>query len=107
MYRVSLTNKSINYLWNYFNSYRKYFEDLFEDSWIWSENQIINLYIEESKNRKIELLKLIKDTLQEENILWRKNEKFIIIRWRTKYLFIDYEEDINVKERFVLNITIR
>jgi len=61
MYRVSLTNKSINYLWDYFDKYRIYFEKLYQDSWIWSENQIINSYIDEAKNRKIEVLNLIKN----------------------------------------------
>jgi len=107
MYKVSLTNNSIDYLWDYFDKYRKYFENLYQDSWIWSENQIINSYINEAKNRKIEVLNLIKNTLEEENVLWRKDNYSIIIKWRTKYIFIDFEEDKKLKERFVVNIWIR
>lgn len=107
MYRVLLTNKSISYLWNYFDLYRRYYEELYQDSWIWSENQIINSYIDESKNRKMEVLKLIKETLQEENILWRTNDYSIIIRWKTKYIFVDFTEDNDLKERFVNSISIR
>ena len=107
MYKVSLTNNSINYLWDYFDKYRKYFENLYQDSWIWSENQIINSYIDEAKNRKIEVLNLIKNKLEEENVLWRKDNSSVIIKWRTKYLFIDFDEDKELKERFVVSISIR
>ena len=107
MYKVSLTNNSINYIWDYFDKYRKYFENLYQDSWIWSENQIINSYIDEAKNRKIEVLKLIKETLQEENLSWRKDNYSIIIKWRTKYIFINFEEDNELRERFVIDIWIR
>jgi len=106
MYKVSLTNNSINYLWDYFDKYRKYFENLYQDSWIWSENQIINSYIDEAKNRKIEVLDLIKNTLEEENVLWRKDNYSIIIKWRTKYIFIDFEEDNELRERFLIDIWI-
>ncbi len=107
MYKVSLTNNSINYLWDYFDKYRRYYEKVYEDTWIWSENQIINSYIDEAKNRKIEVLNLIKNTLEEENVLWRKDNYSTIIKWRTKYIFIDFEEDIKLKERYVISISIR
>ncbi len=87
--------------------YRSYFENLFQDSWIWSENQIISSYIAESKNRKHEVLKLIEEALQKENILWRKEENSIIIKWRTKYIFINFKEDKILKERYVIDIWIR
>jgi len=107
MYKVFFGKETSQYILNYFENYRKYYENLYEDSWIWSENQIIKSYIDESLNRHNELKNVIIYTLQNDNILWRKNDNFTIIRWRTKYLFIYYEEDSNIKERFVLNITIR
>ncbi len=107
MYKVSFSPDIYNYLLKYFNKYKEYFEILYQDSWIWSENQIINSYIEESKNRKIEVLDIIEKRLQEENILWRKENNYIIIKWRTKYLFIEFYEDINLKERYVLIVSIR
>ena len=107
MYKVLFTNKSINYLWNYFSKYREYYQNLYEDSWLWSEKHIIESYINEAKNRKIEILDVIEKTLKEENILWRKEHNSIIIKWRTKYLFIDFSEDQNLKERFVYSVSIR
>lgn len=107
MYRVYFNNEVSIYILNYFENYRKYYESLFEDSWIWSENQIINLYIEESLNRHNELKNLIINTLKDEKILWIKNDNSMIIKWRTKYIFIDFQEDNDLKERFILNISIR
>ena len=70
-------------------------------------NQIINSYIEEAKNRKIEVLNIIENTLKEEKILWKKDNYSIIIKWRTKYIFVDFEEDNELRERFVMDIWIR
>lgn len=107
MYRVFFKSKTSEYILNYFENYRKYYESLFEDSWIWSENQIIDWYIKESLNRHNELKNLIIQVLKEENILWRKENNSLIIRWRTKYLFIEFYEDANLKERYVSSVSIR
>ncbi|MDD3793304.1 MAG: hypothetical protein PHI37_00630 [Candidatus Gracilibacteria bacterium] len=107
MYKVTFKPDVYDYLLKYFNKYREYYENLYEDSGIWSENQIIDGYIEESKNRNIEILDLIEETLDKENILGRKENNSLIIRWRTKYLFIEFLEDANLKERYVSSLSIR
>jgi len=107
MYKVTFKPDVYDYLLKYFNKYREYYENLYEDSWIWSENQIIDWYIKESKNRNIEILDLIEETLDKENVFWRKENNSLIIRWRTKYLFIEFYEDANLKERYVASVSIR
>lgn len=107
MYKVFFKDEVSKYILNYFENYRKYYEDLFEDSWIWSEDQIIKWYIDESLNRHNELKSMIIDTLKDEKILWVKNNYSIILKWRTKYLFIDFKEDADLRERYVVSISIR
>ncbi len=107
MYRVYFKNDTSKYILDYFENYRKYYESLYEDSWIWSENQIVKWYFNESLNRHNELKNLIINWLKVENVLWRKDNNLVIIKWRTKYIFINYEEDISLNERYVLNISIR
>jgi hypothetical protein len=107
MYKVFFSKESSHYILSYFENYRRYYEGLFEDSWIWSESKIIKTYIDESLNRHNELKNLIIKFLKEENILWRKKDNHIIISWRTKYLFIDFRENNDLKERFVVSISIR
>ena len=107
MYKVYFKNETSKYILSYFENYRRYYENLFEDSWIWSEDQIIKWYIDESLNRHNELKILIIKTLKEEKNLWVKNGNSMIIKWRTKYIFIDFEEDNNLKERYVISVSIR
>ena len=107
MYKVYFKKDTSKYMLNYFENYRKYYELLFQDSWIWSENQIINWYIDESLNRHIELKSFIINKLKEENILWKKSNNSIIIKWRTKYLFIEFDENFELKQRYVLSLSIR
>ena len=107
MYKVTINQKSLDYLKAYFTLYRGYYEDLYKDSWILTEAQIIDWYIKESINRKKEILELINNKISINNILWRRLEKSVILRWRTKYIFIEWEDDIKLKTRNIINIEIR
>ena len=107
MYKIDITKESLNYLIKYFSTYREYYENLYKDSWIWSEEQIIDWYIKESINRKKEILELIKDNISVDNILWRRLQKFVILKWRTKYIFIERKENKKLKIRTIINIEIR
>jgi hypothetical protein len=107
MYKVFFSKESSEYILNYFDKYREYYENLYEDSWIWSENQIIKSYIDESLNRHNNLKDLIIKSLKDENILWRNKDNSIIIKWRTKYIFIDFQENNDLSRRYISNISIR
>ena len=75
MYKINISKKSIKYLDDYFSIYCSYFESLYEDSWIWSEDQIIDWYIQESTKRKDEIIDLINNKLSDNSVLWRTLEK--------------------------------
>ncbi len=107
MYKVFFAKDSSKYILNYFEKYRIYYENLFQDSWIWSENQIIKLYIDDALNRHNELKDLIVKTLKEEKVFWRTNENSLVITWRTKSIFLDFDENLDLKQRYVINISIR
>ncbi len=107
MYKVLLTKKSIAYLSNYFKKYREYYEKLYQDSWLWWEELIIDWYNKEAQKRKQEILKLLKDVLWEEKILWKTQFNNIVIKWRTKYLIIEWIEDNVSKKRIINSFEIR
>ena len=107
MYNVEIRNKPLKYLKTFFRKYREYYEFLYEDSWLWSEEQIIEWYFLESDKRIDEIFKLIKNKLSDESVLWRTLENTIFIRWRTKYIFIKWNENKNIKTRYITNIEIR
>jgi hypothetical protein len=107
MYKVFYDDWVMKYLSSYFNLYREYYENLYEDSWIWSEDMIIEWYINESKQRKNEIIDLLDSCLSEESILWKRMTNSIVLKWKTKYLFIDWKEHVENKQRIITNIDIR
>ncbi len=58
MHKVLFKLNVFEYLSWYFRIYREYYENLYKDSWIWSENKIIDWYIQESIQRKKEIIKI-------------------------------------------------
>ena len=49
----------------YTRRYREYYEELYRDSGIWAEDQIVDGYIQESITREAEIYKAILDRLSE------------------------------------------
>lgn len=107
MYKVLFSRETFEYISDYFEKYREYYEKLYEDSWIWSEKQIVDSYIKESSNRKEEIIGIITTYLKEEKIFWRTRDNTIIISWRTKYIFLDFEENLDLMQRYIVGIWIR
>jgi hypothetical protein len=107
MHKVLFYLDGLDYLSKYFRIYREYYENLYKDSWLWSEDKIIDWYIKESIQRKKEIILIIETKLSEEVILGKKTGNTIILQWRSKYIFIKWLEDKELKERYISNIEIR
>jgi len=97
MYKVKFHTRVQNYLSEYFRNYREYHEELYQDSWLWNEDMIIEWYIKESTNRKQEIITKIETLFSENEILWKTPENTIFIRWKTKYMFIEWSENSNTR----------
>ena len=107
MYKVLFDEEVLEYLSEYFKLYREYYEDLYKDSWIWSEEEITNWYINESIQRKKEIIEIIEKKLSEEIVLGKKIDNIIILKWRSKYILIGWFEHIKTNERYISSIEIR
>ena len=107
MFRIQLNKKVQNYLSEYFGHYRGYYQKLYEDSWLWNEEQIIDWYIKESQKRKEEIISLVEKYISQDEILWRTLENTIFLHWRTKYIFIQWRDNKKLKLRYILKIEIR
>ncbi len=90
--------KKIIFKWNalekvniYSENYSNYYEELYQDSWLWNENQIIEWYREEWKRRQSSIFKTIANHLQNEIITFPNNEA--LIRWRTKIIIVKFFDD--------------
>lgn len=107
MYRVYFDEIIYEYLSWYFRLYRQYYQNLYQDSWLWSEDIIIKWYNDESQNRKKEILDLLENCLSEEKVFWKTPFNTIVIKWRTKYLIVEWSEDNTSKKRTVNSLDIR
>ena len=108
MYQVIIPENVHSIIDNFILSYRNVFVKLFNDTWLSSENEIIENYVLRSKKFQREIYYSVNDLLKEEKILWystleNKNFEITTIVWNYR-LFIEYWEDNDDKIRFVENI---
>ena len=108
MYKIIILENVHSIIDNFILSYRNVFVKLFNDTWLSSENEIIENYVLRSKKFQREIYYSVDDLLKEENILWYKklenwNLEITTIVWNYR-LFIEYWEDNDDKIRFVENI---
>lgn len=107
MYKIKYNLKVQTYLSEYIKYYRKYYEELYSDTWLWNEEQIIDWYIKESENRKQSIIELIEKYLSVDEVLWKTLENTLFLKWKTKYIFIEWKDNIKTKTRYILKIEIR
>ena len=103
MLKVSFRKSALNSVDIYVKWYRSYHEDLYQDSWIWDEQKIIDLYADESVERYDQILDTITDRLENPVISYTDNEA--IIKWRTKILIVNFKDDWDA--RIITDISIR
>ena len=104
MPNVKFSESAINAINDYSRRYREYYEELYSDTGIWWEDQIIDNYIKESITRRSEIIDLIDLKLKEETILGRQPWETILLSWRSKTLLILWEDSDN--ERIITKISI-
>lgn len=56
MFKVEFSQDAISQIDRYISLYRESFQGLYSDTGIWSEEVIIQAYIQESKNRRNEMI---------------------------------------------------
>ena len=95
MYKIQINQRVIEKIKNYTENYRVFFEEAYKDSWIWSEDTIIESYIKESDNRYFEIKNLLKEKLEQSIISYL--HKTTIIKWRSKILLVSFSEKWNTK----------
>lgn len=109
MFNIVLSDKVINDIDNFIDSYKKIFLDRFFDTWIFNEELIRNNYIEISKEFRNNIYDKINKWLISEQNLWRmiiKKDLFslFINVWNYKIL-LSYKEDNIEKIRFIEDIS--
>lgn len=102
-FKILFTWKVKNRINNYAYNYSNYYKKLFEDSFIWSEDEIIRKYEEDADLRVKEIYQKIISKLQDNLIVYPDN--IVLIKWRSKYLIVTfYDENDN---RIISDLEIR
>lgn len=93
------TRSSIN---SYIEYYKSYYRELFKDSWIWSENTIIEKYIFDSKIKTEEIYDLITKKLSDNFIKYPEN--IALIKWKSRTIKIYFYD--KWENRFISDLQI-
>ena len=93
------------YIWidRYIVEYTRYYENLYSDTGIWSEDEIIDSYCREGYARYDEIVDTITHTLENDIISYMKNET--LLRWRTRVIIVKFSDEWS--QRVVTDIEIR
>jgi hypothetical protein len=105
MLKIKYHPQVIHIVEQYIRQYRIYYQELYSDTGIWWENQIIDNYIRESVDREEELYTYIEKIVSPDIILGRTPLDTIFLPWRSKTLWISWEDDGDT--RIVRDLIIR
>lgn len=106
MYKIIIKDEVSEKIDNFIDNYLNSFLDLFIDSWINNLDLIIASYEKTAELFREKIYLELKNRLKEE-IIWKKILKnafqTTVLVWNYR-LFVDFEEDIEEKIRFIENI---
>ncbi len=105
MYKIEYTTNPINAIDTYTIQYREYYEDLYSDTGIYGERQIVENYLQSAIDRQVEIYDLIEQRLSPDIVLGRTIENTLFLSWRSKTLFVAWEDEWDI--RIVTDLLIR
>ena len=105
MRKIEYTTNPINAIDTYTIQYREYYEDLYSDTGIYGERQIVENYLQSAIDRQAEIYDLIEQRLSPDIVLGRTIENTLFLSWRSKTLFIAWEDEWRI--RLVTDLLIR
>ena len=105
MRKIEYTTNPINAIDTYTIQYREYYEDLYADTGIYGERQIVENYLQSAIDRQAEIYDLIEQRLSPDIVLGRTIENTLFLSWRSKTLFIAWEDERDI--RLVTDLLIR
>lgn len=104
MYNIFYEIKAINSLKSFIYSYKNSFIRMVKDSWLEVEDYLIDNYIKIWDHLYQNIIKEIKNKFEEDLLLWRNKNNFLILSINNFKLFIYYKEDNELKERYITDI---
>ena len=105
-FQVVLSSTARDQIDRYIHAYAIFFDKLYEDTGIWSENQIREHYVRQAVERKEKILDKIQNAFSPDKILGRVSETVHVILFEQKVLIVTYSEDTVQKIRFIDDVII-
>jgi len=108
MFKLVFNLKSIEYLKSYISGYKVYFRNLFINTWLVAEKEIIKSYIIIADDFYNLVIDKIYEVLSAD-IVWyiiKKDKVFITISIKNYRVFVYFREDKNKKIRYIEDIEI-
>ena len=86
MRRIEISGKAQFAILSYISNYRSYYRDLYANTGIFSEKDIVQQFEKNAREREYELFSLIRDRLSSETVLGRSTDNTLFVEWRSKIL---------------------
>ena len=93
MKKVLFLDKSASVLHGYVDGYLHLYEQLYSDTGLFYEQEILEYYRQEAKKRNNEIIDLIQAKLSPDTIIAYHITKGVHIPWRSKDLWIKWTDD--------------
>ncbi len=104
MYNVFYEIKAVNSLKTFIDSYKNSFIRMIKDSWLDVEDYLIENYIKIWDKLYETIITEIKKNFKEDLLLWRNKDNFLIINVNNFRIFVYYDENNELKERYIIDI---
>lgn len=105
MRSIRYTADALERINEYSRRYREHFEELFSDTGIWSETQIVAHYREESLRRRQEIFETVEHRLGQDAVLGATTDGTVVLPWRSRFLVISWYDKASTRN--VTDIQIR
>ncbi len=103
MKKIILSKKALSKIEAYVRNYSKYYEELYQDCWVWNEKQIIEWYKIEWENRFESIFETIVNNLSDDFVSYANNQAIMI--WKTKIIVVKFRDKDNI--RYIENINLK
>jgi hypothetical protein len=93
MRRIEISSKAQFAILSYISNYRSYYRDLYTNTGIFSEKDLVQQFEKNAREREVELFALIRERLSPESVLGRSTENTLFMEWKSKiFMFPWYDE---------------
>jgi hypothetical protein len=93
MRKVLFSEDVIASIDRYIFQYKRYFRELYSDTGIFAEEDILEQYEKEAKARHREIFARIIERLEIDVVYGRTPENILVLSWRSKTLRVHWEDD--------------